>query len=366
MSRILFVTRVVSPFQLELGLALRNLGHDAHVLFSNGDIGTRPKHWNTPMPEWAHAVDIESNPFRLTPIFQELRPEAVVYGGYRGYPVPFAKRLCKRSKIPFGFWLEQPFPTSTLRRVVRDFMIERALADADFVLPIGPRALAIYETLMADRGRLHVLPYGQDLSENFRFERRYPKAGDPIRFVFSGKYQHRNNVWELLSAFRHIRDRYGDRARLVLSGYSGMDRQIRDHIERDSVLRAAVTHDVEFASWDDRLRPFREADVLLMPGVHAGWGLIVPEAMSLGMPVIGGVGIESALMLIRPEVDGFIVGPSFLQIEDAMTRFFEEPALVERFGRSARERARLCDAPAVASRLIEILTPYFGRELGSS
>lgn len=360
MATLLFITRVVSPFQIELGSALRAMGHDAHVLFSNGDIGTRPKHWDVQMPDWAHAVDIESNPLRLMPVLDRVRPQAVVYGGYRGLPVPVAKRACRKRGIAFGFWLEQPFPTATWRKVVRDVMIERALQGADFVLPIGPRALAIYEALMADRGRLHVLPYGQDLSKNFAFERRYPGAADPVTFLFSGKLHHRNNVWELLSAFRHLRQRFGQRARLLMSGYSGMEREVREHIADDPVLSPAVRHDVEFSTWDDRLRPFREADVLLMPGVHAGWGLIVPEAMSLGMPVIAGNGIESALMLVRPEREGYVVGPSFLEIEDAAAKLLEDPTLIRRMGESARERARICDAPAVGARLLEILAPHLG------
>lgn len=361
MARVLFITRVVSPFQLELGAALRALGHEAHVLFSNGDIGTRPKHWAMEIPDWAHTVDIESHPFRVGQVFDRIRPEAIVYGGYRGYPVPVAKRLARKRGIPFGFWLEQPFPTSTLRRVVRDAMIAQALRDADFVWPIGPRALALYETLIAQTGRLHVVPYGQDLSRNLEYSRRYPGLTDPITFLFSGKYQHRNNIWELLSAFRSVRQRYGDRARLLLSGYSGMDAEVRAHVASDPLLEPAVSHDVDFDTWDDRLRPFRNADVLCMPGVHAGWGLIVPEAMSLGMPVIGGSGIESALMLVRPGREGFIVGPSYLEIEDAMTVFMEQPELVREFGNRARERARLCDAPAVAARIMELLEPLLRR-----
>lgn len=98
MARILFITRVVSPFQIELGQALRDAGDDAHVLFSNGDIGTRPKHWSVGMPEWSHAIDIESNPLRVLPLMDRLKPEVVVYGGYRGYPVPFMKALCKQRR----------------------------------------------------------------------------------------------------------------------------------------------------------------------------------------------------------------------------------------------------------------------------
>jgi glycosyltransferase involved in cell wall biosynthesis len=360
MATILFITRVVSPFQVELGQAVRDLGHDAHLLFSNGDIGTRPSHWQMELPDWSHAVDIESNPLRLSGLLDEVSPQVIVYGGYRGAPVPVAKRLARKRGIAFGFWLEQPFPTSTWRRIVRDVMIERALSGADFVLSIGPRALSIYEALMRDRGRLYVLPYGQDLSKNYEFLRKYTGPNGGVTFLFSGKYQHRNNIWELLSAFASVRRCHGERAKLLLSGYSGMDREIRSHVAGDSTLAGAVTHDVEFATWEDRLRPFKRADVLLMPGVHAGWGLVVPEAMSLGMPVIAGSGIESALMLVRPGLDGFIVGPSYVQIEDAMNRVLENPGIVEKMGTSARERSKICDAPQVAQRLIEILRPHLG------
>lgn len=41
-----------------------------------------------------------------------------------------------------------------------------------------------------------------------------------------------------------------------------------------------------------------------------------------------------------------------------MMRFLDEPAAVERMGRSARERSRLCDATAVAARLRGIVGGY--------
>lgn len=355
MKRLLLITRVLSPFQLELTQALRDAGVDAHVLFSTGGQTTRPRHWKVEPPNWTHIVDIESYPLRLRPIFRQLRPEAVIYGGYRGWPVPLAKRLCAQSGARMGFWLERPLPTTTAKKVVRDLMIQRALKGADFVWPIGPLALQTYSPLVSPASELNVVPYGQDYSQNLKQARDYPHADGPITFLFSGKYEHRNNVWELLSAFRSIRAEFGKRARLMLSGYSGMDAAIREHIRTDTLLSDAVEHDVDFSEWEERLRPFRRSDVFYLPGVHAGWGLVVPEAMSLGMPVIAGHGIESAQMLVRPGQDGFLVGPSYLQVQDAMRRFLENPSLVAEIGQSARKRVEVCDVASVARRMLELL-----------
>ncbi|MGE0323050.1 MAG: glycosyltransferase family 4 protein [Polyangiaceae bacterium] len=352
--KILFITRVISPFQIELGQALRELGHDAHILFSTGDTGTRPKHWNGTLESWTHAVNIENNPLRLVPFIDNLRPGAIVYGGYRGFPLPLAKRLAKQRGIHLGFWLEKPLPTTTFRQVIRDVVVREVLSGASFVWPIGPEALRTYSQFVDERSQLHVVPYGEDLSKNLRFDRRYPKAGEPVRFLFSGKYQHRNNIWELLSAFRTIRQRYLDRAELVLSGYAGMDHEVRRYVAEDEILRPAVRHDVEFETWDDRLRPFRESDVLAMPGTHAGWGLIVPEALSLGMPVIAGRGMESAEMLVDDSC-GRLVGASAYQIVDALALYLDHPELIAKHGAKARQRAKVCDACAIGERMVELL-----------
>lgn len=354
--RILLVTRVISPFQIELGEAFKRLGHDIRVLFSTGDAGTRPKHWLSELPRWCYSIDVESQPLKMRSILADIRPEAIVYGGYRGYPLLLTKELARRRGIPFGLWLEKPLPAPTWRLALRDVVLPPILAGVDFVWPIGPSALKAYSPMVGERTQLNVVPYGQELRANLEFERTYPGGNAPVRFLFSGKYQHRNNVWELLSAFRNVRLKYQGRAELVLSGYAGMDEAVRKRIQQDPVLSAACRHDTQFETWEDRLRPFKQSDVLCMPGTHAGWGLIVPEAMSLGMPVIAGPGIESAQMLVRDGVSGALVGPAFFEIERAMESYLANPDQVREHGINARGASQVCDATNVATRMAELLS----------
>lgn len=353
MGDVLLITRVASPFQLELTAALRQQACDAHVLFSTGQRGTRPKHWEQAWPEWAHLVDVDRRPHLLRGLFDRIAPRAVVFGGYRGLSLPAARALCRRRGVSLSLWLEPPLPGWGPKQLVRDLMIRRALADVDFLLCIGPIALEFYHRFARDRTRLHSLPYGQDLSKNLAWKREYNT--ETIKFLFSGKYLHRNNVWEMLAAFRSVRQEFGKRVEMILSGYAGMEAAIRAHVASDPILREGISHDTEFRSWEDRMRPFKQADVFVLPGLHAGWALVVPEAMSLGMPVIGSRGINAVRALIRDGHSGIVVEPTYEHIEEAMRRFVRSPELVGKMGRNGRSASHGVHSQRVAERLLELV-----------
>ncbi len=358
--RVLFIMRVLSPFQLDLVRAMRGLGIDARILIPDGGIGTRPKHWSVPVPEWAILKNIRNSRRKLRRIFDDIAPHAVIYGGYRGAVGRHAAKLCRKRGVGMVFWLEQPFPTFAWRNTLRELVIAHIVRQADMLMCIGPRSMAYYQRLIPDAGRLHCVPYGADLEPNLAYERTWATEG-PVTFLFSGKLVHRNNIGEMLSAFRVVRQRRGDDCRLLLSGYAGFDAEIRRQILGDAVLRPAVSWDVDFDTWDDRLRPFKHADVFLLPGLHAGWGLTVPEAMSLGMPVIGADGIESVRTLIQHGRNGLLVQPTCFDIIDAMERLIGDRRLLRTLGERAREDAMVCDSAAVAARMVMLLRPFLER-----
>ncbi len=356
MADLLFVTRVLSPFQINLFRQVRATGVDARITVVNGGIGTRPKHWDVEVPEWVTVDDFE-NPRTLRKHLQQVRPRCIVHAGYYGSSAREVVRTAPKLGAGLVFWLEQPLAGPTWRGVAKEPVIGRLLATADVLLCIGPRSLAYYQRLVGDGPRMYCLPYGDDLAHNTTFERDWT-SNEPLVFLFSGKLVQRNNIWEMLSAFREVRQRNGDSVRLSLSGYAGFEPAVREECRRDPILRASVTWDVEFDTWDDRLRPFKNAHVKLIPGLHAGWGLIVPEAMSLGMPIIGTTGIESVRALVRSGRNGFVVEPMYTDIAEAMQRFVDDRTLVETLGKQARIDAMACDSVTVARRMVTILAPW--------
>ena len=62
-----------------------------------------------------------------------------------------------------------------------------------------------------------------------------------------------------------------------------------------------------FRNWADLPRAYQEAHVLLVPSRHDGWGLVVPEGLAAGLPVIGTDHTGAAIDFIKPESNGWLV-----------------------------------------------------------
>ena len=88
------------------------------------------------------------------------------------------------------------------------------------------------------------------------------------------------------------------------------------------------------------LAVYRAADVLCVPSRHDGWGLVVPEALAAGLPVIASDRTGAALELLRPRANGWLIPAN------------DETALLAAMVDAARlsdEEMRACSMAAVAS-----------------
>jgi glycosyltransferase involved in cell wall biosynthesis len=356
----LWISTRYAPFVVEVGEAVRSLGLDVRLLFTSGRTRPRPKHWDAePVPEWVYLQDPGTRPGtvrRIRSLLDEFRPGVVIVSKPGAWHTHVAIREAKRRGMKSALWQEQPMPRSLPRSLVRDFLYRMFLKKVDYVVGVGYRSVRYFQRVAGERCQYFCIPYGQDLSANYEFRREYSTDG-PVRFLFSGRLETRNNILETLYAVKHAAVAHEGRVRLVMSAYAGREEQIRRLIDADPVLSKIVTHDTDFETWEDRLRPFKNSDVLLYPGLHSGWALVVPEAMSLGMPVISSPGVEAARFLVRDGIEGFLIEPTYTNIETSIERFVENPGLIGQMGMRARERSRQVDAPTVGQRFYDCFTP---------
>lgn len=142
---------------------------------------------------------------------------------------------------------------------------------------------------------------------------------DTITFLFVGRDFERKNGPLVLEAFRRIHTKY-PHTRLLLIGQPA---------DGHSINESGVIHR-EFVPRDELLRDiYPQADVLLLPSKAEGFGLVIVEAMAMGLPTIA---VEAWAMpeIIQHGENGLLIQPDSLDdLASAMQRLVMDSALLQ-------------------------------------
>lgn len=139
-----------------------------------------------------------------------------------------------------------------------------------------------------------VVPYGCPPVRDVR-ELTSRRADEPLKVLFVGSLSQRKGVADLLEAA----DSLGSRIELTLIG-----RRVADCKPLDAALTRYRW--IESLPHSGILEIMREQDVLVFPSLFEGFGLVLTEALSQGVPVIS-TAHTAAPDLIQDSKEGFIV-----------------------------------------------------------
>lgn len=216
----------------------------------------------------------------------------------------------------------------------------RAARNSDLIIAVSEfTANQVSSLLQFDSSRIRIVPHGvrQAIEE--------PASRRENIILFVGALQIRKNVIRLIEAFERVSGRHGqDKGlsgnswRLVLAGApSGYQAdQILDRIEestwRDRIEVAGYVSQSELESLYSR------ASIFALPSLDEGFGIPVLEAMAHGVPVI--TSNRSALIEVAGNA-ALLVNPYEVeQLECALKRFMNNPALRAQFSDLGRARAK--------------------------
>jgi glycosyltransferase involved in cell wall biosynthesis len=150
------------------------------------------------------------------------------------------------------------------------------------------------------------VPYFSNLS---RFTCATLRARTAVRTVlFSGSLDPRKGVDLLAEAFTQVAPDH-PHLRLHLLGTGKMEGTLK---KRLAALGSRVRF-MGFRQWSELPGFYQAADVLCAPSRYDGWGMIVPEGLAAGLPVIATDRMGAAIDLVRPGVNGWLVRASSLQ-----------------------------------------------------
>ena len=222
---------------------------------------------------------------------------------------------------PWCFWGERPGfrAPAWAGRLVRKWKLSKLHASPVPIWGIGKFAVDEYRREFGPQRSYHNLPYFSDL-QRFNVSKTLEKQERV--FLFSGSLIGRKGVDLLARAFARLAGEVSN-VRLKIVG-EGELRQ-----ELSQTLRS-VSDRVEFAGfrdWHELPCEYARADVLCVPSRYDGWGLVVPEGLASGLPVIATNRMGAALEFLETGRNGWLIRA---RDEEEIYKAMREGALMPR------------------------------------
>ena len=325
--KILVLTDCPSPYQVELFNEIESQGRcSLEVAYLRA---------HDPARQWKstairHASMELSNGGMSRALESALRADLVVFNYYLHAN---AERLIDeraRAGGPWCFWGERPgfHQPQWIGRVVRKWKLAKLHASPVPIWGIGEFGVDGYKKEFGSRRDYFNLPYFSDLK---RFEAIDREEKRERVFLFSGSLIVRKGVDLLASAFvRLVREVPNVRLRIVGDG------ELRQSMMQRLARVSERVEFVGFRDWHELPGEYAAADVLCVPSRYDGWGLVVPQGLAAGLPVIATDRMGAALEFVRRGRNGWLVPAGD---EEALLGAMREAA-VDELPNGARESVR--------------------------
>jgi len=203
---------------------------------------------------------------------------------------------------------------------------ELALADVIFVASsFTKKTLKEYSGNLAE---IKVIPYGfPEVKQNKEYQ---SLTNRKLKVLFIGGLSQRKGLSYLFEAMEGMQDKI----ELTIVGHKAV-------ADCKPLNLALEQHKwIPTLSHDQVLACMEEHDVFVFPSLFEGFGLVITEAMSQGVPVIT-TERTAGPDLIKNGEDGWIVpAGSSTAIKEVFKEILEKPQIVEQFGIAAQNKAQ--------------------------
>lgn len=228
---------------------------------------------------------------------------------------------------PWCFWGERPGFHQPLwvGRLVRKWKLAKLHASRAPIWGIGEFGVNGYRKEFGTQRDYCNLPYFSDLK---RFETVEREEKRERVFLFSGSLITRKGVDLLASAFVRLAEEV-PHVRLRIVG----DGALRQAMMRELASVSERVEFVGFKDWQELPQEYAKADVLCVPSRYDGWGLVVPEGLASGLPVIATDRMGAGLEFVQRGRNGWLIPAGD---EEALLEAMREAAVSE-LPKGARE-----------------------------
>jgi glycosyltransferase involved in cell wall biosynthesis/peptidoglycan/xylan/chitin deacetylase (PgdA/CDA1 family) len=248
---------------------------------------------------------------------------------------------------PWVYMNEPPRPRNWLFSAAKSFPFQFVTKRARGLIGMGEKAEEIYRFGRNGAVPTASVPYFIDLRPFYELrDEKEPETGKPVHFLTCCQLIHRKGLDVLLRACSRITD---SNWQLTLIGSGPLRKKLeRAFRERFSARQVIFGGEIPY---EKRQEAFHKKHVFLLPSRWDGWGMVLPEALAAGLPVIATDQVISAHEFIRDGVNGFIIPAENSQ------------ALAEKMEYFMLNREEIPMMGAAARRSVEEYLPEKGAEI---
>lgn len=293
---VIVISHFPSPYQVELFNKIESVRPGwLFVYYLHRTVTER--HWTAAAIRHQHGFvnDSSETPENVS------RAAFVVFNYYNDARVARLMRVRTATGLPWSFWAEPPgYRYPVLARLARFLRLRPLRRSTQPIWGIGGWAVEAYQREFGPAHTYVNLPYYSDLSRFLAARSTFQERR--FTFLFSGSLINRKGADVLAHAFREVAAQL-PHVRLTVMGAGRLEQKMRLTLQPC----ADRVDFLGFKDWAELPGAYRDAQALCVPSRHDGWGLVVPEGLAAGLPVIATDRTGAALDLIKSGSNGWLV-----------------------------------------------------------
>ncbi len=211
------------------------------------------------------------------------------------------------------------------KHLIRRFKSVKTISNRLTCLMIGDYAV--------DRNRITQIPIFTDISRGLKYQREYD-VKDVCRLLTVSRLVPVKNIVLQIRALKNIIDNNENiRMELLIVGDGPEKKSLQGLVKRLNLNNL-----VKFVGWQNEVERFyKEADIFLLTSNSEGWGKVVIEAASYGLPIVM-TDVGCAKEVIRNNETGIVITVNNQEeLETVIINLYKNKDLRERFGVKVRQ-----------------------------
>ena len=206
--------------------------------------------------------------------------------------------------------------------------------------------------------RTYLVPDAETLLKPLSEDKQNLGLKQPI-FLYVGRITARKGIKTLLQACAILKKQGYSDYTLLIVGKGDQQNELEAFIkEQDFAEQVNWVGWVDYGSLGGY---FQQADIFVFPTFEDVWGMVVPEAMVFGKPILCSNGAASCELVVEGE-NGYIFDPTNAQeLSEKMRIFIDNPDLIESMGESSRQLISQKTPETAAKAYVEVTSFVMGK-----